>query len=289
MNQTRKSAITIVIAIVLGIGIAAAGSAGSASSVGALPLFAVGIALAFVINWAVFIPSNLAHTEKFFDLTGSLTYITVIIASLALASERDARSFIVAALVVIWAARLGAFLFRRIRADGKDGRFDAIKTHPVRFLSVWTIQGLWVSLTLAAALAATTSPTTTSLDVWAIIGIIVWGIGFAIEVIADAQKSRWRADPANAGRFITTGLWSRSRHPNYVGEITLWIGMALIAVPTLDGWRYLTLISPAFVALLLIKVSGIPMLEARADARWGGQDDYEDYKRTTPVLIPKLF
>jgi len=108
------------------------------------------------------------------------------------------------------------------------------------------------------------------------------------ETAADLQKNRFKDDPANKGRFISTGLWAKSRHPNYFGEITLWVGVAIIALPVLQGWQWAALVSPVFVALLLIKGSGVPPLEKKADKKWGGQADYEEYKRNTPVLVPKL-
>jgi steroid 5-alpha reductase family enzyme len=184
--------------------------------------------------------------------------------------------------------RLGSYLFLRIRRAGHDARFDAIKTSFWRFLNTWTLQGLWVSLTLAAALAAVTSTEPQALDPFAYVGLGVWVIGFGLEAVADLQKSRFRADPAHQGSFITSGVWALSRHPNYLGEITLWIGMALIALPVLEGWQYLTLISPVFVYLLITRVSGVPLLEKKADATWGGQEAYEAYKRRTPVLVPFL-
>jgi steroid 5-alpha reductase family enzyme len=133
-----------------------------------------------------------------------------------------------------------------------------------------------------------TSITHRPLGIWGLVGGLIWLFGFAIEAIADNQKTAFRKDPANKGKFISTGLWSRSRHPNYFGEIILWIGVMLIAVPVLQGWQWIALISPIFVTLLLTKVSGIPMLETRADEKWGGQTDYEAYKKNTPILIPKL-
>jgi steroid 5-alpha reductase family enzyme len=116
----------------------------------------------------------------------------------------------------------------------------------------------------------------------------VWVFGFAMEAIADYQKSRFNASPANQGKFINTGLWSRSRHPNYFGEIVLWVGVAIIALPVLQGWQWVALISPVFVTLLLTRISGVPLLEKKADEMWGGQEDYEAYKKNTPVLIPRL-
>jgi steroid 5-alpha reductase family enzyme len=246
------------------------------------------VGLAFVIQWLAFIPAFMRQTEKFFDLTGSLTYISVITIALLLSPRLDARTVLVWVLVVIWAVRLGTFLFRRIQKAGKDDRFDEIKPSFFRFLNVWTIQALWVTFTLAAALITITTTNRKELDVFAILGFVVWVIGFAMEVVADAQKSRFNADPSNKGKFIRTGLWSRSRHPNYFGEIVLWVGVALIALPVLQGWQWIALISPVFVTLLLTRVSGIPLLEKKADQKWGGQADYEAYKTTTPVLVPKL-
>jgi steroid 5-alpha reductase family enzyme len=170
---------------------------------------------------------------------------------------------------------------------GKDGRFDEIKTSFFRFLMAWSVQGLWVSFTASAALAAITSGVRKELGWLAVIGSLVWLFGFAFEVIADSQKNRFREDPANKGKFIQSGLWTKSRHPNYFGEIVLWIGVAIIAMPVLQGWQWVTMISPVFVTVQLTRISGIPMLEVRADEKWGGQEDYEAYKKRTPVLIPK--
>ena len=119
-------------------------------------------------------------------------------------------------------------------------------------------------------------------------GIALWGAGFIVEVAADAQKRRFRLQPENADRFIATGLWARCRHPNYLGEILLWTGVAVTALPALDGWRYLTLVSPVFVWLLLTRVSGIPLLEAQADRKWGADPAYRAYKARTPALVPRI-
>lgn len=289
MKKTDRNALIALPAIILvGVLIALAGSQGGAV-VGGIPVFAISVALAFLIQWLVFIPAFVLQSEKFFDLTGSLSYITVITVTLLLSGTFDSRSILIFLLVVVWAARLGTFLYRRIKKAGKDDRFDEIKPSFLCFLNVWTIQGLWITLTLAAALVAITSSYRKGIDVFAIIGLLIWLLGFGIEAVADYQKSRFNADPANKGKFVNTGLWSRSRHPNYFGEITLWIGIAVIALPVLRGWQFVALISPIFVTLLLTKVSGIPLLEKKADKKWGGQEDYEAYKKKTPVLIPRLW
>jgi steroid 5-alpha reductase family enzyme len=286
-STDRNALIALPLVILVGLGVALAGSQGGASVFG-IPLFAFSVGLAFLIQWLAFIPAYLLQTEKFFDLTGSLTYITVTILAVLLSPVVDGRSILLLALVVIWAGRLGTFLFRRIQKAGKDDRFDEIKPSFLRFLNTWTLQGLWVTFTLAAALAAITTTTRKDLGLFALVGFLVWAFGFTMEAVADAQKSRFRANPENRGKFINTGLWARSRHPNYFGEIVIWIGVAIIALPVLRGWQWVTLISPVFVALLITRISGVPMLEKKADEKWGGQEDYEAYKERTPVLIPRL-
>lgn len=286
-KSDRIALVAFPIVILIGILVALAGSQGGVMVRG-MPLFALSVGLAFMIQWLVFIPAYLMQTEKFFDITGSITYISITLAAMFFSADIDARSILLSALVVIWAVRLGTFLFSRIQKAGKDDRFDEIKPSFVRFLNVWTIQGLWVTFTAAAALVAITSTHRKELDLFAVIGFLVWIFGFTVEVVADSQKGRFNADPQNKGKFIQTGLWSRSRHPNYFGEIMLWIGVAIIALPVLQGWQWVAMISPLFVTLLLTRVSGIPMLEKKADKKWGGQEDYEAYKKRTPVLIPRL-
>lgn len=286
-STDRNSLVVFVILILIGLLVAAAGSQGG-SQVGGIPVFALLVGLAYLIQWLVFIPSFLRQTEKFFDLTGSLTYISISTTALILSGGVDGRALLVWALVIVWAVRLGSFLFGRIQKAGKDDRFDELKPSFIRFLNVWTIQGLWVTFTMLGALVTITTANRKELDVFSLIGFLVWAFGFAIEVIADSQKSRFNADPANKGKFIKTGLWSRSRHPNYFGEIVLWIGVTIIALPILQGWQWIALISPVFVTLLLTRISGIPLLEKKADQKWGGQEDYEAYKKSTPVLIPRL-
>jgi steroid 5-alpha reductase family enzyme len=276
--------VTPAVALV-GAAIAWAGSQGGAT-VGGVPVFALLVGLIFLIQIVAFVPAYLTQSERFYDLTGSLTYISMTSLAAALSGPLDAQSILLAALVIVWAARLGTFLFRRVRKAGKDGRFDDIKPSFVRFLNVWTIQALWITLTAGAALAAISSASRVRIDALALVGVGVWLAGFAIEAIADLQKSRFRAEAANKGRFIRTGLWSWSRHPNYFGEIILWVGVAMIALPALQGWQLATLVSPAFVFALITRVSGVPLLEKRADETWGGQNDYEAYKSRTSVLVP---
>lgn len=275
----------ILIILVISGAIALAGSQGS-TTVNELPLFLLCASVGFILHWIVFIPSYIYQTEHYFDLTGSLSYVSTIVFAVLIHDGMDTRSLVLSLFIVIWAIRLGSFLFRRVKRDGKDRRFDEIKTKFFRYMFTWTLGGAWVFITMAAGLAAITSANQLALDSFFYIGVVIWVLGFAFEVIADSQKSRFRSNPANKEKFITEGLWSISRHPNYFGEIVLWLGITVIALPTLQGWQLVTLISPIFVALLLIKVSGVKLLERSGKERWGNDPAYADYVANTPTLIP---
>ncbi|WP_312170994.1 DUF1295 domain-containing protein [Microbacterium sp.] len=288
-KSSRSSLIAIIVALVIGALVAVAGSQGGAT-LGGIPLFALAVAAAYAIQILAFIPAMILRTERFFDLTGSLTFFAISLGLVLLTPMPDARSWILAAMVMLWAVRLGSFLAMRVHKAGSDGRFDEIKGSPVRFLQVWVIQGAWVSITAAAAWIAISADAAARAPLgWlTVVGIVVWAFGMVIEIVADAQKSAFRADPSNKDEFIRTGLWSRSRHPNYFGEIVIWVGVFLTAAPVLVGWQWVALLSPLFVILLLTRVSGIPLLEARAEKKWGDRADYIAYRESTPSLIPRL-
>ena len=286
MNNTSAS-LGILGAVVGGTVIAGAGSIESIALAG-IPVFGLCVTVAYAAQWIAFVPAVLRRTERHFDLVGSVTFVGVIGFALASRGAFDARSLLIAAMVVIWAARLGTFLFRRIRRDGFDRRFAGLRKSAIPFLMTWTLQGLWISVTLSCALAAATATRSAALDWTAAVGAAIWGFGLAIEVVADRQKQRFRAAARNADAFIDTGLWAYCRHPNYLGEILLWTGIAVVALPALQGFSYLTLVSPVFVWALLAHISGIPMLEARADRKWGSEPAYQAYKSRTPVLLPSV-
>ena len=248
--------------------------------------------LAFAIQWIAFIPAYVFQTEKFYDLTGSLTYLSVIWYSLAVSSDQFANlnvaNIAIVLLISLWAIRLGSFLFMRIHHDGEDKRFRSIKPSASQFFMTWTLQGLWVSLCSMCALTAISSNTGIVTNAFFYIGLALFILGFSIEVMADMEKSAFKAIQDNKDKFITTGLWARSRHPNYFGEIVLWTGIAVMSFSSLQGLQYLTLISPIFTYLLLVYVSGVRMLEARGDLKWGDDPEYQDYKKRTPVLFIKI-
>ncbi len=285
-NSLLKSLIGSLLAVLVGVGVGIAGSQGGAQ-LGGISLMLLAVAGAYLIQWIAFVIAYRLKTEKFYDLTGAITYISLTTLLVLAIPNIDDRAVLLLVLIVVWSARLGTFLFTRVLGEGKDSRFDEIKVSFGKFLLTWTLQGLWVTFTAAAAWAAITSTLRKELGWLAIIGLMIWGVGFFFELVSDAQKSRFKANPENEGKFIAEGLWAWSRHPNYFGEIVIWIGVALIALPVLKGWALLTLISPIWVIIQLTVISGIPMLEKKADKRWGGQEDYEAYKKNTPILIPR--
>jgi len=238
---TSKRLLVIFVVLLIGAAVSLAGGDGGVK-IGTISLFAICGIIAFLVNWIAFIPANAAQTEHYYDLTGSVTYLSVIAVAVVLTPELSVRAKLAAIMVTVWTLRLGIFLFRRINQAGQDDRFDAIKTNPLRFFIAWTLQGLWVLLTAACALAIITGGSATPIGMVGAIGILMWLIGFIIEVVADAQKSAFKRDPDNKGKFINVGLWSWSRHPNYFGEILLWTGMAVFALPVLSGWQWVTLI-----------------------------------------------
>ena len=284
-----KKRVTIpstILSILIGLLIALAGSDGSETYNG-MSLFIICASVSFVLHWIIFIPSFAFQTEHYFDLTGSISYLSAVALAFYLNPSVDPRDLLIGLLIVVWAVRLGSFLFMRVKQDGKDDRFTIMKTQFHWFLMTWTLGGLWVFLTMAAGLAAITSDTTQPFGLMAYLGLALWIFGFSIEVIADRQKRVFKKNQQKDKEFITSGLWAWSRHPNYFGEITLWIGLTLIALPVLSGWQLVTLISPVFVYILLTKISGIPLLENRGMKKWGSDPEYIDYVNRTPALILK--
>ena len=270
----------------LGALMALAGSDGGDRLAG-IPVFALCVVLVFAIQWLAFVPAYLAQSERYYDLTGSFTFLSLALFALAASEPPDARATIIALLVACWALRLGFFLSARIRRDGFDRRLSRIKKDFAAFLMTWSLQGAWVTVSFAPGLAAMTASSRVPADGFLITGVVLWGLGFAIEVAADEQKRRFRSQVANAERFITSGLWAWCRHPNYFGEILLWVGIAVAAWPALQGWALLTLASPLFIVLLLTRISGVRMLAASGRRRWGEDPEYRDYLARTPTLVPR--
>ena len=266
-----------------------------AASVDGVFLFGIPIILlcaivSFVTHWMIAAPSLITSSEKYFDFAGMvatlLVVLTAMFALLSSGAEASIRSVFVASFVSVWTLRLGIFLYKRIVKAGEDIRFRDIKKSLPKFLMTWTLSALWVFLTTVNAITLIALNPLEPIGIFFIMGALLWLLGFGFEVIADRQKKHFSEQPKNEGRFITQGLWSVSRHPNYFGEIILWAGIAIISLPFLSGWQFVTLVSPVFVFLLLTRISGLPFLEDKAEKKWGEDKDYIEYKKRTPILVP---
>ena len=249
------------------------------------------VLLAYVIHWIAYIPAYVFQTEKFYDLTGSVTYLSVVwfvFLSTYQSISLNFGNLILVLLISIWTIRLGLFLFMRIHKAGEDKRFRTIKTSASQFFMTFTLSGLWVTLCSMCALVAISSPEGLVMNALTYVGIILFIIGFGIEIVADNQKTAFRSIEANKDSFITSGLWSKSRHPNYFGEVLLWFAIAVISFSSLEGLQLITLISPVFTYILLVYISGVRMLEDMNDKKWADDEQYKSYKKNTPMLFPKL-
>ena len=255
-----------------------------------IPIILLCAIVSFMTHWMIAVPSLITSSEKYFDFTGMvatlLVVLTAMFALLSSGAQASIRSVFVASFVSVWTLRLGIFLYKRIVKAGEDIRFRDIKKSLPKFLMTWTLSALWVFLTTVNAITLIALNPLEPIGIFFIMGALLWLLGFGFEVIADRQKKYFSEKPKNEGRFITQGLWSVSRHPNYFGEIILWAGIAIISLPFLSGWQYVTLVSPVFVFLLLTRISGLPFLEDKAEKKWGEDKDYIEYKKRTPILVP---
>ena len=292
MSSKLKDYFNIIIIICFASIIALGGSHNSMTYNG-YPILFFCLSASFLVHWIIFIPSFLAKTEKFYDITGTLAYlITLYLASVLTSyssgTSLEPRTLIIIGMVSFWALRLGIFLFIRVLKVGEDRRFREAKKSFSKYLVWWTMSALWVFLTTANALTLIINNKKLDNQPIFYLGLLIWFIGILFEIIADEQKRRFRLNEKNRGKYISSGLWSISRHPNYFGEIILWTGIAIISLPTLSGFQYVTLISPLFIYLLLTRISGVNLLEESSEKKWGDLPEYEQYKRETPVLVPFL-
>jgi steroid 5-alpha reductase family enzyme len=246
-------------------------------------LIALGISVA--INAIFFLFAALLRTDKVTDLSYSLSFIVMAVVLLLMGGQITTLPVLCTVLILAWGVRLGTYLLARILKTGVDHRFDDMRDHPLRFARFWVLQAVtvWVVMLPAIRLFAIHGPT--ALSPVSVVGAGLWCIGFLVEVVADSQKSAFKNNPANRDRFISSGLWRYSRHPNYLGESLLWWGLFIVMVPAFSGWDFLVAIGPLFLTLLLLFVSGVPLLEKSADRKYGQDPAYQEYRRRTSIFL----
>ncbi|MDA9630591.1 DUF1295 domain-containing protein [Flavobacteriaceae bacterium] len=255
-----------------------------------IELITYAVIISFLLQWTLFIPAYFFQTEKFYDISGSINYISIVIYiyyNNYITHGFNLGNLILSFLIFLWATRLGIFLFLRIQNDGEDKRFRSIKPSPAKFFMTWTLQATWVSICSLCALTGISSDSGIIINNLFFIGLTFFVIGFFIEVVADSQKTKFRKNPKNKNTFINSGLWAYSRHPNYLGEIFIWIGISVISFSSLFNLQFATLISPIFTYVLLVYVSGVRLLEASGKEKWGHLKSYKEYIKKTPRLLFK--
>ena len=240
---------------------------------------------ALAVNGAFFAVAAARRTDVVTDLSYSLTFALLAVV-LPFTGAREPVQLVASLLVVVWAVRLGAYLFWRILRMKVDHRFDGMREKPLRFARFWTLQAVTVAVVMLPVSYLLDRDHPPGVGMWSVAGVAIWVIGLLVEAVADAQKAAFRAKDENRGRFVASGLWRYSRHPNYFGEMLVWWGLFVYAVPVLHGPAFAVVIGPVFITFLLLFVSGIPPLERSADEKYGGDPAYRDYKTRTSILVP---
>ncbi|CAG2221453.1 Cytochrome c-b,Cytochrome c, somatic B,Cytochrome c, testis-specific,Cytochrome c,Cytochrome c 2,Cytochrome c, somatic,Cytochrome c iso-1/iso-2,Cytochrome c-2,Cytochrome c, somatic A [Mytilus edulis] len=246
-------------------------------------------AVDFGIQWACWAVAATLKTEKFYDLAGSSTFFLLALQSLRWNRTYFTRQKVQTGMVMAWAVRLGTFLFTRILKEGQDKRFNKVRDNPRVFWFYWTVQGVWVLLTLLPTLLVNSKKEDQPLTKKDYIGWGLWVAGFILETVADYQKSSFRNNPDNEGQFINVGLWKMVQYPNYLGEIMMWSGLYLTSTSVLKGWEHLAVVSPIFLTYLLTNLSGIPLQEKSAMRRYGSNPDFLKHIQNTKKLIPFIW
>ena len=241
--------------------------------------------LALGVNGAFFVVAAARKTDVVTDLSYSLTFALLAVV-LPFTGAGKAVQLVASLLVIIWAVRLGGYLFRRILKMKVDHRFDGIRDDPLRFGRFWLLQAITVAVVMLPVTYLLDRDHPPGFGVWGAAGAAVWLVGLLVEAVSDAQKAAFRSKSENLGRFIASGLWRYSRHPNYFGEMLVWWGLFLYSVPVLQSAAFAVVLGPVFITLLLLFVSGIPPLERSADETYGGEPAYREYKRRTSILVP---
>jgi steroid 5-alpha reductase family enzyme len=242
-------------------------------------------AVALAVNGAFFAVAAVRKTDVVTDLSYSLTFALLAVV-LLFTGAADPVQLVASLLVLLWAVRLGSYLFRRILRMKVDHRFDGMRDEPLRFARFWLLQAITVAVVMLPVSYLLDQEHPPGLGTWSAAGAVIWLVGLVVEAVADAQKSAFRAKEENRGQFIASGLWRYSRHPNYFGELLVWWGLFVFAVPVLHGAAFAVVIGPIFITVLLLFVSGIPLVERSADEKYGSDDAYREYKRRTSILVP---
>jgi steroid 5-alpha reductase family enzyme len=232
-----------------------------------------------------FILSLIKKRNDVADVAWGPGFVVIAFTSLIMAGNYSLRALITSAMVVIWGIRLAVHIGSRHSGKPEDARYAKWRQEWGRnvvwrsFFQVFMLQGVLLTIVAMPVIMINSGQpsTLTGLD---ILGICIWFLGFTFETVSDGQLGRFLKIAANKGKIMTSGLWKYSRHPNYFGEVTLWWGIYIIALSVPYGW--VSIMGPLTITFLILKVSGIPMLEE------GFRDnpDFQQYRQRTSPFIP---
>jgi len=248
-----------------------------------LYLITSAVVLVYMTGW--FVAAQLRGRNDIADVAWGLGFILAAAVSLVMAGTYPQRGLLVSGLVLAWGTRLALHIHTRNRGKGEDPRYRQWREEWGRwfvlrsFLQVFMLQGLLLVL-VSAPVIYVNAAHSTPISWLDLLGAAIWLTGFGFEAIGDWQLLSFIRNPANRGKLMTGGLWRYTRHPNYFGEVTLWWGIWLIVSATPGGW--LTIVGPLTITILILKVSGIPLLEKPYEER----ADFQEYKRRTSAFFP---
>ena len=240
-----------------------------------------------VIHIAGFLYAFLRQSDRFTDVIYAFSFALVAGYGLAMGGTPGAFHWILAAMVILWAVRLGIYLGIRIRLWGKDRRFDDFRKEWMRLARFWALQFISIIVIALPVIFAMQEPDAGT-AFWQGFGLVIFLAGFLVETVADYQKFAFNRQEKNKGDFIRSGLWKYSRHPNYLGEWLVWTGIFLYCMTTFAGWQWIAVCSPAWIFILLRYISGGNLLEASAKAKYGNRKEYQAYVERTGVFFPKI-
>lgn len=255
-----------------------------------LSLFAV-----VLFNLGVFLIAYKLQTDKLTDISYSLSFIFLVFFAFTIGQGFNSEAKIVCAMILLfWAIRLGAFLLIRVSKLGKDARFDQIRTNKFRFFRFFLIQGFgswFISIPFIIRLAnnPVENQILSTLSYLEYFGWFVALFGLALESIADDQKFNFKAILGNESKLLTSGLYRKIRYPNYLGEILFWCGIFVSCIPYLTGNQWLSLAGPITIILLLVFVSGIPILEKSRGKKYAEDPNYQTYIQNSAKLLPGIY